>query len=42
MLTTALIATLAVLYSRHRERIEVRVGRYFGRNCTTEVLGERL
>ena len=41
MLTTALIATLAVLYSRHRERINVRAGRLFGRGAT-EVLGERL
>ena len=42
MLTTALIATLAVLYSRHRERITARVGRFFERNAATEIFGERL
>ena len=33
MLTTALIATLAVLYSKHRERIKARVLRAFGRRA---------
>jgi hypothetical protein len=31
MLTSALIATLAVLYSRHRERIKNRFFRLLGR-----------
>jgi hypothetical protein len=33
MLTTALIATLAVLYTKHRERIRARVSRFFGKDA---------
>lgn len=36
MLTTALIATLAVLYSKHRERIRARISRFFGRDAAPE------
>lgn len=41
MLTSALIATLAVLYSRNRELIKARVARFFGRDAPTEGSGER-
>ena len=40
MLTTALVATLAVLYSRHRERIRAQVVRIFGRRAVPEETGE--
>jgi hypothetical protein len=40
MLTSALIATLAVLYTRHRERIRARFFRIIGRDADVETTGE--
>ena len=40
MLTTALIATLAVLYTKHRERIRASFIRIIGRKPPAETTGE--
>ena len=40
MLTSALIATLAVLYTRHRERIKARFFRIIGRDAQPLDTGE--